>query len=200
MQNEQKAEKRIDNARERYNQAVNRFKIAKEKYYKIIAEFNDFETQIETHEYFSRSGIKVDIPFVPSSDEKVRIMMEFTGDIKGKKVADLGCGNGKLLLELAKKGAQVYGYELEPLLIQEAETRLTNNGFKDYKIFQQSFLEADLSKYVVLTIYGITSVMDKLEKKLLQELKPNAIVIANTFDFPNWKPIDKRNSVYLYRK
>jgi predicted RNA methylase len=35
---------------------------------------------------------------VPSSDEKVRIMMEFTGDIKGKKVADLGCGNGKLLL------------------------------------------------------------------------------------------------------
>ncbi len=46
---------------------------------------------------------------------------ESLGDITGKSVVDYGCGEGKLLEELAERGAKVYGYDISPAMIGTAQ-------------------------------------------------------------------------------
>ncbi|MCP6727593.1 MAG: hypothetical protein KJI69_06300, partial [Patescibacteria group bacterium] len=53
-------------------------------------------------------------PFQPSSKKRVRIITEIAKIKEGERVAELGSGNGKLVIALAKTGAEVHGYEINP--------------------------------------------------------------------------------------
>ena len=47
----------------------------------------------------------------PAVVARYRVCLELLGNIKGKKVIDLGCGDGALSGLLAKKGAEVTGVD-----------------------------------------------------------------------------------------
>src|SRR5258708_23317878 len=55
--------------------------------------------------------------FVPTTDEKLQMMLKLAQVKPGQKVADLGSGNGKILIAVAKLGAEVHGYETSPFLV-----------------------------------------------------------------------------------
>lgn len=196
---EEKSKSKINNALNKYQDALDKYQKAQKTYDELKASMGQFKNQIKHEGYYSSSGIKIDMPFLASSDSKAKIMMQLLGVIKGRKAADLGCGDGKLLLYLLKKGASAEGFELEPKLIKEAHVNLQRNGC-DCLIHQRNFLKSDLSKYEVITLYGTTSMMARLEEKLSRELKSGTKIVSNTFIFPNWQPIKKRSDVYLYLK
>ena len=50
------------------------------------------------------------------------------GDVRGKTVLDLGCGDGENTVLLAKRGARVLGVDISGDLIQVARRRLEANG------------------------------------------------------------------------
>ena len=50
------------------------------------------------------------------------------GDIRGKRVLDLGCGSGENSLLLVRRGARVHGVDISEALIGVAKTRLRVNG------------------------------------------------------------------------
>ena len=50
------------------------------------------------------------------------------GDVKGKKILDVGCGNGVYLLTMAKMGGQVSGQDISPEAIADNEKLLRKNG------------------------------------------------------------------------
>lgn len=52
------------------------------------------------------------------------------GDIRGKKVLDLGCGTGENLIPLLRRGAHVIGIDISPELIALAEKRLDEEGLQ----------------------------------------------------------------------
>ncbi|MBI4058023.1 methyltransferase domain-containing protein, partial [Candidatus Microgenomates bacterium] len=53
-------------------------------------------------------------------------ILRVAGDIRGKKVLDLGCGDGSLTYLLAKNGAIVTGVDNEELGLQFARENLTS--------------------------------------------------------------------------
>jgi len=139
------------------------------------------------------------VPFIPSSMETVDIMVELSGAKPGQKVADLGAGDGRIVMAFAKKGVEVHGYEIDADLALKTASKIKEEGLDD-KIFihHADYWQEPLSQYDIITIYGMTSIMGKLEEKLKRELKHGAKIVSNTFTFPTWEPVDKKKNVYLY--
>ena len=61
---------------------------------------------------------------VPTTDEKVEQIIKIL-DLKGKnKAVDLGSGDGRLIIALAKSGVEAHGYEINPLLVSLARKNI----------------------------------------------------------------------------
>ncbi len=52
------------------------------------------------------------------------------GDVRGKTILDLGCGQGENLIPLAHRGGNVIGIDISPELIRLAEARVRSSGVK----------------------------------------------------------------------
>ncbi len=140
-----------------------------------------------------------DIPFVPSSNDRLETMMELANVKNGEKAVDLGSGDGKLVIALAKRGAVACGIEIDRERAKLARLNIAKEGV-DAKIINKDFWDVKLGDYDVIVLYGITSIMGRLEKKIMKETKLDCRVISNAFTFPNWKPTIVKNNVYLYLK
>jgi len=139
------------------------------------------------------------VPFVPSSWYHVETMIELAHIEPGELAVDLGSGDGRILLLLAQAGAFAHGYEIDPLLNEKARSKMEENGLTEkITLHEKDFWEADLSSYSVVTIYGMDSIMERLEKKLQKELRPGSRVLSNIFEFQNLKIKEVKNNVRLY--
>ena len=127
--------------------------------------------------------------YVPSTDEDTVAMLELAQLKQGKRVIDLGSGNGKIVIAAALRGALATGVENNPLLVRSARKKLEQAGItQQAEIKQQSFWDADLSQYEVVFLYGTRSIMKKMEQKLQREMKPGSVFISSVFQLPNLKP------------
>ena len=140
--------------------------------------------------------------FFASSKKEIVKTMVLLSDIKpGEKAIDLGSGDGRLVIALAKKGAQAHGYEINPLLVFLSRNNIKQAGLQGKAFIHfGNFWLLDFSEFDVVTVYGISHMMKRLEVKLKKELRPGARVVSNYFVFPNWPPSKKENSVRLYKK
>lgn len=135
----------------------------------------------------------------PSKKEAVEKMVELAQVKPGEKSVDLGSGDGRVVIEFAKKGAQAHGYEINPLLVVLSRINIRKVGLKGKAfIHWKNFWKVDLSQYDIITVFQVSFAMNQLEKKLMYELKPGARVISNYWTFPNWKPSRYEKNVYVY--
>lgn len=127
-------------------------------------------------------------------------MIEFSNVNKNEKVADLGSGNGKIVIEFAKKGIESHGYEINPFLVWISKKKIKKLFLQDKAfIHWKNFMKEDLSNYDVVCIFQIGYIMGKLKRKLKKELKKGSRIVSNTWKFPNWKPRKQSKGVYLYQ-
>ncbi len=138
-------------------------------------------------------------PFVTTPRETVQTMIKLAKIRPGEKACDIGSGEGRIVIALARAGAEAHGFEINPLLVLWSKwnvfkSRLTGKALMHWK----SFWKQDFQTFQVVTMYGITHMMKNIEGKLLNELQPGSRVISHGFAFPNWKPAEKQGSVYLY--
>ena len=138
-------------------------------------------------------------PYVPSDLAKVDAMMELADLGPGKVAADLGSGDGRIVIAIAKTGAEAHGYEISPLLVSLSKAKIKKLGLKNATIHGESFWDSDLSKFDVIFMYQLPYVMQKLEQKFISSLKPNAVIISNAFAIKNWKPFGTTGTVFAYR-
>lgn len=122
-------------------------------------------------------------------------------DIKsGEKAIDLGSGDGRLVIALAKKGIEAHGYEINPFLVWLSRNNIKRVGLEgEAFIHFKNFWYVDFSEFNVVTVYGISYMMKRLEAKLRKELKPGSRIVSNCFAFPNWPYFKKEDKVYLYK-
>ena len=57
-----------------------------------------------------------------------RLILTLVGDISGRDVLDVGCGDGDLAVELSRRGATVTGIDASPDMIEAARARAKREG------------------------------------------------------------------------
>lgn len=145
--------------------------------------------------------MKIVLPYVTTPDENVKKMVEIANVKKGQKSVDLGAGDGRVVIAMAKAGAQAYGYEIVKKYARRAKTNVVKENLQDKAfIFQSDFWTIDLSIFSIVTFYGMKMLMDDIGVKLTKELRPGTRVISNGFKIPNWQEEKADDHLYFYIK
>jgi len=146
--------------------------------------------------YFSQGAI-----FLPTYRQSVENMVALAGIKPGMKAVDLGSGDGRIVIAMADAGALADGFEINPILAFWSRRKIKRLGLESRpRIFRQNFWTADLSSYDAVMVFGMTHIMEKLEKKLTKDLKPGTIVVSNIFRFKGWQEVKSENGLYVYKK
>eukprot|EP01025_Chloroclados_australasicus_P018465 TRINITY_DN19704_c0_g1_i1.p2 TRINITY_DN19704_c0_g1~~TRINITY_DN19704_c0_g1_i1.p2 ORF type:complete len:187 (+),score=19.00 TRINITY_DN19704_c0_g1_i1:38-562(+) len=121
-------------------------------------------------------------------------------------VMDLGCGDGRVLIESAKKyGTQGIGYELDASLAEEATKNVLKNNVNHLvQIVCEDARKAPVEKahvlVCILTESGNSQLLDQIE----QRINPQTKVLSFIYPIAKWKPEQTmRHSgidLYLYKK
>lgn len=147
--------------------------------------------------YYSWQGA----PFVPTNQKVVEAMVAMLKIKPGERAVDLGAGDGRLVIALARAGAEAHGYEVNPLLVVLARWRIKRLGLKNNAfIHLKNFWSVDLGTYQAVTFFGIPYILSKLENKLQKELKVGARIASHAFAFKGWPVARHEHGVYLYQK
>jgi len=131
-----------------------------------------------------------DVPYV-STPHEVVIEMIRLADVKASDVVyDLGCGDGRLVIEAAKKtGCRGVGVDIDAELIAASESNARAAGVGDrVRFVRQDFFETDIREATVMLIYLFTNVNIRLRPKFLGEMKPGSRLVSHAFDLGDWRP------------
>jgi ribosomal protein L11 methylase PrmA len=122
-------------------------------------------------------------PFIATPEKMVRQMLDLAKLRRGEVLYDLGSGDGIIAIIAAKDyGAKAIGIELDPT---RAETARKQN-VAGVIILTADFFDVDLSNADVVTCYLTEAPMQRLGKKLSDELKQAARIVSHNYEIPNW--------------
>ena len=139
--------------------------------------------------------------YIPTKRKTVEKMINLADIKPGDVAVDLGSGDGRLVIALAKAEAEAHGYEINPLLVLLARHNIRKSGLKNRAFIHfKNFWKEDFSRFNVVMIFGIGFAMKFLEQKLKKELKPGSRIVSNAFSFPDWQCEKKEDTALLYRK
>ena len=138
--------------------------------------------------------------FFPSSRSHTLRMVEMAEVSAGERAADLGSGDGRVVIALARRGAEAHGYEINPALVLLSLWNIRRAGCaRNARIHWQSFWRADLSSFRAITVFQGGFIMRRLEKKVLRELPVGARVVSDYWRFPTLAPSFVAGTLHLYR-
>lgn len=128
--------------------------------------------------------------FVGTREEVAARMVDLAKLKKGDVVADLGAGDGRLVITSAKSnpGVTGFGVDLNPKLVMEANARAWVEGVdKQVKFTQQNVFDADLSKVDVIYMWLFPELQRLLRPKIMNEARPGTRIVTQMFDMGTWQ-------------
>jgi 16S rRNA A1518/A1519 N6-dimethyltransferase RsmA/KsgA/DIM1 with predicted DNA glycosylase/AP lyase activity len=138
------------------------------------------------------------IPYFQTSRYRVETMVVLADPKPDEVGADLGSGDGRIVLAFAKQGIEMHGYEIDEELIKLSQTTLLSANLENAFIHNKDFWQEDLSTYDIICCYPMPTIMGRLENKLKEELKPGSRILLNYFPFKHWKEKKVKDNIYLY--
>ena len=142
----------------------------------------------------------IKIPYFQTSRYRVETMVELANPKANEKGADLGSGDGRIVIAFATHGIEMHGYEIDKELIHLSEENIKELKLSNAFIHEKDFWQEDLSCYDIICSYPMPTIMGRLERKLQEELKPGTRILLNYFPFKHWKLEKTKDNIYLYRK
>jgi SAM-dependent methyltransferase len=127
-------------------------------------------------------------------------------------VVDLGSGDGRVVIEAARRGFRSVGYEINPLLVGVSVAWAAADRHKwrlglgqpwpatgSARFYCRDLWGLDLSQADVVFVYGLTPIMERLSVKLLTEC-PHAVVSSNVFELnPRlWRRVFSGEEAFVY--
>ncbi|MDD2515830.1 MAG: methionine biosynthesis protein MetW [Candidatus Gracilibacteria bacterium] len=149
---------------------------------------------IGTYGFYLISGIisafrTKGVPYVPSPNCYLKIIKQNVKLDKGKKIVDLGCGDGKALRFFEKEfGLIGDGYDLNHFSILFG--KLLNSLFKskNVNLSLDNFFNIDLKKYDYIYVYLLSETLASIEDWIFENMKDDAVIISSVFKFAKHEP------------
>ena len=135
-------------------------------------------------------------PWVPAFKQDLEKVLDDSSLKSGQVFYELGCGEGRLLVAAAKRGAKVVGYEINPFLWLISWLRVFR--FKNARVVLGDFWRVDVSPADVVLAFLVPRYMAKMETKLAKEMKPGSKFVSYVFELPSKKPKIKRHHWQVY--
>lgn len=140
-----------------------------------------------------------DAPFVPTQKQKVKKSLLLAGLKKGEVFYELGSGDGRVVIEAARMGADAYGIEQSWLRILFSRWKAARKNLKNAYFIHGNIFKKNLSEADVVFIYLLPKGVAKLQTKLQKELQKGSRVITQDYHFQTWKPVKKEGNFWLYK-
>jgi precorrin-6B methylase 2 len=139
---------------------------------------------------------EVRAPFVTTPEDVVERMLALAKTGPADHVIDLGSGDGRIVIAAARlHGARGVGVEIDAKLVEVSRENARRAGVASRVEFEErDVLLTDLSRATVVTIYLLPSLIDRLQPKFLDELRPGTRIVSHAFAMKGWKP-DRTESV-----
>src|SRR5687767_8082110 len=136
------------------------------------------------------------VPYVQTPMEIVERMLRMAEVGKDDYVIDLGSGDGRIVIEAAKRGARGLGVDIDASLVAAATRNAQRAGVADRVRFEQRDLfQTELSPASVVTLYLLPALNAKLLPKLLA-LKPGTRIVSHDGAIGDW-PFDERLELHV---
>ncbi|GFR45685.1 hypothetical protein Agub_g7100 [Astrephomene gubernaculifera] len=147
-------------------------------------------------------------PFYPTPDTVINRVLDLTSVGPGDCVYDLGCGDGRVLLAAARRGARGVGYELDPELVRDAVQSARKAGLESLiRVVKADAASADVTEATVIALYLSDHGNSRLLRAVQSTLQPGTRVASFYFPvgLPGWEErlvtTDRTDGlvVYVYR-
>jgi len=135
--------------------------------------------------------VKLDVPYVPTPQEIVDLMLDMAEVGPQDYLIDLGSGDGRIVISAVRdRGARAaLGVEIDPRRVAEANANARAAGVEDRAAFELGDLfEKDFSSATVLTMYLLQSINLDLRPVILDTMHPGSRVVSHVFDMGDWAP------------
>jgi 2-polyprenyl-3-methyl-5-hydroxy-6-metoxy-1,4-benzoquinol methylase len=147
---------------------------------KIFNESKKLSNRAKISDYYSNK-----IEYDPNKT-RINNILELMGDIKGKKILDLGCGNGKMGKKFKERGARVYGCEISEKITATARQNLDEAFVFDVEKDDFNLLDKDYDFIVASEIIEHLFLPEEFLLNLKKIISKNCRVIITTPNFLVW--------------
>ncbi|KAJ3650933.1 hypothetical protein Zmor_017008 [Zophobas morio] len=129
------------------------------------------------------------LPYIPATKNQVdNIVVALAG--RGGSLLDLGSGDGRIVLEAARRDFVAHGVELNLWLVLYSKLDALRKGLGNkVDFYRRDLWKFNLSGYDNIVIFGVEQMMADLEKKFDLECKNGCNVVACRFPLPNKTPV-----------
>jgi len=132
---------------------------------------------------------ELEVPFVPTPHDLVQRMLDLAAVGPEDYLIDLGCGDGRIAVAAARRGARALGVDLDPLRIEEAAAAARIAGVEARVRFRrQDLFRTPIYDASVVALYLLPRINLELRPRLLTELRPGARIVSHAFDMGEWRP------------
>lgn len=152
------------------------------------------------------------VPWIPSPKAPIEYLKYGLGVNSSDVVLDLGCGDGRVLLEFAKAGAHTICIEINRILCNVAQLVFRVHGMENkIDVICKDFFSVDLAnikpKPTIVYAYLYPSTLEALSSKLESELDTCTIIATLDFPIRGWSPVfvkhmidesDHNRTVWIY--
>lgn len=134
------------------------------------------------------AGPTEEVPYVQTPMHVVQRMLQLADVERRDVVWDLGSGDGRIVIEAAKRGARAVGYEIDPTLIRESVRNARLARVADRTSFvERDLFTLDFKTPSVVTMYLLPEFNLKLRPRLLEQMRPGSRIVSHEWDMGDWR-------------
>lgn len=133
--------------------------------------------------------LKLDVRFITTPMNVVDQMLAMAEIKEGDVLYDLGCGDGRIAIQAAKRfGIKCIGYDIDPVRIEESRANAIKEGVEDLVQFEVAdVFTLDFSQADVILMYLLPELNVRLIPQL-QQMKPGSRIVSHNFDMEGVEP------------